>query len=150
MIHVAPQYVWAVLDDVQGWPTWMPAMQNLQVDILTAGPPRRGYQFRMQGKVVRADLEVIGFGPLERTTKFRIHLPPLVLRGTNRCLLIPVSRGVYRLDRVDHLQLPGPVVKFLDSTQRMRFEKLASDFLLSLKETVLQRATYAGTRRFHR
>jgi hypothetical protein len=142
-IDVAPEHVWAILDDVHGWRTWMPSTKNIHIDILTPGPPRQGYRFRLRGKVARALVEVTEFEQLERTTRFRLNVPPL--DGTNRCLLIPLKDGRYTLKRIDQLVLPGPVITFLDSTQRAHFEKLAVEFLRTLKQAVNRRANNANT-----
>lgn len=76
-IATTPETVWAVLDDFGGWPTWMPSMQGVRVELLTAGPPGVGYQFRLRTKLVHADLQVTGYAPLERATSFRLSFPPL-------------------------------------------------------------------------
>ena len=131
-VAASPEQVWAVLDDFSGWTDWMPAMNNLHVDHLTAGPPRRGYRFRLRGRIARAELEVTSYQPMERATRFRLNVPPLT--GDNRCRLEPLGNGKYRIVRSDRLNLPGPVVKFLDSTQRERFERLAVEFVLALKK----------------
>lgn len=143
ILDVSPENVWAVLDDVQGWRTWMPSTKNLHIDVLTPGPPRHGYQFQLRGKVARATMEVVGFDRLERTTRFQLNVPPL--HGTNRCVLIPLGDGRYQLKRIDQLILPGPVIKFLDSTQRKRFENLAAEFLRTFKQAIITRANHATT-----
>ncbi len=135
-IGVPPQTVWGVLDDIAGWREWMPSLHQVAVEPLTEGVPRAGYQFRLRGKVVFANMEVIQFTPHERTTRFQMNVPPL--RGTNRCVLIPLHGGHYRLKRVDSIILPGPVARFLDRTQRERFENQAEEFLRSLKRAVLR------------
>jgi hypothetical protein len=142
-ISVPPHQVWAVLDDFSGWPTWMPAMQNLRIEHLSDGPPGLGYRFRLCGKITHAELEVTGYGPLERSTRFRLNLPPL--SGENHCHLKPLEDGRYRIIRSDRLNLPGPVVSFLDKTQRERFERLAAEFLLALKHTSEQGVPHAST-----
>ncbi len=136
--------VWAVLDNFHGWPGWMPAMQNLRVELLTAGEPRPGYRFRLRGSLAYADLEVTTFTPLERATRFRLNLPPLT--GANRCLFVPLGNGQARLERVDYLDLPGPLISFLDATQRHRFEQLAAEFLESLKQEVERSIAHAQPR----
>lgn len=140
-IRAEPADVWAVLDNFSGWPDWMPAMQNLRVELLTAGQIEPGYRFRLRGKLAHADLEVITCTRLERATRFRLNLPPLT--GANRCVLTPLEQGRYRLERKDWINLPGPIATFLNATQRQRLEQLAADFLLSLKRTVEQRVTHA-------
>ncbi len=141
-ITAEPAQVWAVLDDFSGWPAWMPSMTNLRVDLLTPGLPRPGYRFRLRGRLAYADLEVMTYADLERATRFRLNLPPL--HGDNRCLMIPLGNGHYQLERKDSLNLPGPVVAFLDATQRKRFEQLAGEFLMSLKRTVEKRVAAAN------
>lgn len=144
-IAVPPEHVWAVLDDVRGWPRWMPSTRNLAIDLLTPGQPRQGYQFRLRGKVAQAVMEVTTFAPLERTTSFQLNVPPL--KGTNSCRLFPLEDGRYRLKRVDRLVLPGPVMKFLDATQRDRFEKLAAEFLQTLKQAAEETKRDADNKR---
>ncbi len=143
IITAPPEQVWAVLDDVHGWKTWMPSTKNVQIDILTPGPPRMGYKFRLGGKVAYAIMEITTFNPLERTTTFQLNVPPL--KGTNSCVLLPLTNGRYRLKRVDRLEMPGSVMKVLDSTQRTRFEKLAAEFLQSFKRTIESRKTHVTT-----
>ncbi len=140
----APEDVWAVLDDFRGWPTWMPGLQNVRIELLSPGPPRLGYRFRVRGKLVHADLDVTGFGPLERTTAFQVSFPPIT--GRNSCVLVPLDNGQHRLERVDSFDLPKQFVRFLDKTQRNRFERLACEFLVALKQSAERRAPY-GVRR---
>jgi hypothetical protein len=135
-----PACVWAVLDDFRGWPAWMPSMNGLNVDLLTAGAPRAGYQFRIGGRVVHADLEVTACSELERATSFRLSFPPL--SGDNLCRIVPLAGERYRLERVDHLHLPKAFIHFLDGTRRQHFEELAREFLLALKRT--SEARYRG------
>ncbi|NJP07263.1 MAG: hypothetical protein HC837_17410 [Chloroflexaceae bacterium] len=142
-VAATPEQVWAVLDDFGNWPAWMPSMQGLRIDLLSSGEPRMGYRFRLRGKVTAAELEVTGFDRYERSTRFRLNLPPL--SGENHCRLIPLEDGHYRIERFDRLKLPGPVIKFLDATQRARFEKLAAEFVLTLKRTTEERANHAQT-----
>lgn len=102
-----------------------------------------GYKFRLGGKVAYAIMEITTFNPLERTTTFQLNVPPL--KGTNSCVLLPLTNGRYRLKRVDRLEMPGSVMKVLDSTQRTRFEKLAAEFLQSFKRTIESRKTHVTT-----
>lgn len=146
-ITARPDDVWAVLDNFSGWPTWMPALQNVRVELLSPGPPRMGYRFRLQSKLIAADLEVTGYSHLERKTRFRLNFPPI--SGANCCLLIPLDEGRYQLERKDLLDLPGPVASFLDATQRQRFEHLAAEFLATLRSTVERRAAHADIRATH-
>ncbi len=141
IIQAEPADVWAVLDNFRNWPDWMPAMQNLQVELLTPGQIKPGYRFRLRNKLVHADLEVTTCTRLERATRFRLNLPPLT--GANQCVLTPLEHGGYRLERKDWINLPGPIATFLNATQRQRLEQLAADFLLSLKRTVEQRGSFA-------
>ncbi|NJK79291.1 MAG: hypothetical protein HC876_06020 [Chloroflexaceae bacterium] len=145
-IDATPQQVWAVLDHFEGWTNWMPSMQNVRVVLVSDGPPREGYHFQMQGGLVRADLEVTGYRPLERVTRFVVHVPLLPpIEGQNRCTMQPLSNGRYRIERVDHIIITNKLVlKFLDATQRTRFERLAAEFIRALKQTTLQRAAYAA------
>lgn len=147
-LGATPAEIWEVLDDVPGWKTWMPETQNLRIDLLTPGDPRQGYRFRLSGRVVHATMEVSVYEPLERTIQFRLNLPPV--EGLTRCVVTPLN-GEQRchLERIDRLYLPGPLVKFLDSTQRQRFENLAAVFLRALKETVITRKTTLLERAVH-
>ncbi len=137
-LDVSPDDVWAVLDDFGGWPTWMPAMQNLGVELLSAGEPRVGYRFRLRGALVHADLEVTRYEPLARETSFRVSFPPIT--GSNRCVLVPLEDRSYRIERVDRLHLPAKFIGFLDRTQRARFERLACEFVTALKRAAERRA----------
>lgn len=137
-IAVPPQQVWDVLDDFSGWPHWMPLMQSMRVEHMTEGPPRMGYRFRLRGTITFAELQVIGYAPNERATRFRLNLPPLT--GENRCIITPIENGHYRILRSDRLHVPGPVALFLNSTQRDRFEKMAIEFVVSLKKATEHRA----------
>jgi hypothetical protein len=139
-IRVAPEHVWAVLDDFNGWPGWMPSMRNLRVEFLSEGDPGVGFRFRLRGWLAYADLEITDFLPLARATRFQLNIPPLT--GDNRCELKPLGDGSYRLERVDHLELPDPLIGFLDATQRERFDRLAAEFLDALKRRVEERAGY--------
>jgi hypothetical protein len=136
-VALPPEHIWAVLDDFSGWPAWMPAMENLSIELLSSGAPRPGYQFRIRGNLVHADLEVTDYGPLERVTRFKLSFPPIT--GDNSCRLIPLDQGRYRLERIDHIVLPGAFIDFLNATQRKRFEKLAAEFLTALTYTAHQR-----------
>jgi uncharacterized protein YndB with AHSA1/START domain len=136
-IAVPPEYVWAVLDDFSGWPAWMPAMQDIRIELLSSGEPCVGYSFRVRGKVVHADLRVEVYDPLERLTSFRLSFPPIT--GDNRCSLIPLDDGRYRMERIDHIHLPGKFIDFLNATQRKRFEQLAAEFLTALKHEAERR-----------
>jgi hypothetical protein len=140
-VALPPEYLWVVLDDFAGWPDWMPAMENLRVELLSAGAPRPGYKFRIRAKVVHADLEVTSYGPLERVTRFKLSFPPIT--GDNSCRLVPLADGRYRLERIDHIVLPGAFIDFLNATQRKRFETLAAEFLTALKRTAEQRYEHA-------
>jgi hypothetical protein len=131
-ITTPPERLWAVLDDFQGWPTWMPALNNVQIELLSSGAPRVGYCFRVRGGLVHADLEVTHYAPLERRTTFRLSFPPIT--GDNRCILTPLDDGAYLLERIDHINLPSRFISFLDKTQRARFERLAGEFLVALKD----------------
>jgi uncharacterized protein YndB with AHSA1/START domain len=131
-ITTPPAQLWAVLDDFQGWPRWMPALNNVQIELLSSGAPRVGYCFRVRGPLVHADLEVTRYTPLERQTTFRLSFPPIT--GDNRCVLTPQDDGAYLLERIDHINLPSRFISFLDKTQRARFERLAREFLVALKD----------------
>jgi hypothetical protein len=144
IIAASPEDVWRVLDDIPGWKSWMPETQNLRIDMLTPGPPRLGYRFRIRGKVVYANMEVTRFNRLERQIQFRLNLPPV--GGTIRCLIIPHSKGICQLRREDRMFLPGPLIKFLDKTQRERFERIAHDFMHTIKDAIQQRAEHVNTR----
>jgi hypothetical protein len=130
-ITTPPEQVWAVLDDFPGWSTWMPGLQGVQIELLSSGAPCVGYRFRVRGGLVHADLEVTHYAPLERQTDFRLSFPPIT--GDNRCVLTPLDDGVYLLERIDHIHLPARFINFLNKTQRARFERLATEFLLALK-----------------
>ncbi len=139
-VEASPEEVWAVLDDIRGWPEWMPETQNLRIDTITPGVPRLGYRFRVSGRVVYANMEVVGFSPVERSIKFRLNMPPL--GGAICCRLVRLDRKTCRLERVDRLFLPGPVVKFLNKTQRARFERIAGDFMVGIRSAIQQRKGY--------
>ena len=126
----APERIWAVLDDIAGWPRWMPGMQGLRVEPRVAGAVRPGYRFRLRAALLHADLEVRGFGPLERTTAFQISFPPF--GGVNSCRLAPLEGGAYHLQRVDELHIPDVLGGWLSTTQRARFERLTVEFLHAL------------------
>lgn len=136
-----PAAVWSVLDDFTGWTTWMPAMRDIQIELLSEGTPRPGYQFRVKGRVVHADLTVTTHTPEERRTSFRLSFPPLT--GDNRCIVQPTADGRYRIIRVDHLHLPDLFISFLNATRREYFEQLAVEFLTSLKQTAEERNRHA-------
>jgi hypothetical protein len=136
-VGVAPEHIWAVLDDFSGWPHWMPGLHKVDIELLSTGVPRVGYRFRVRGPLVHADLEVTTYSPLQRVTSFRVSFPPIT--GDNSCTLLPLGEGRYRLERVDHINLPGKFIDFLNATQRKRFEKLAAEFLIALKRAAEQR-----------
>ena len=128
-----PERIFAILDNFGHWPTWMPSLDRVRVE-LPAGLPGPGYRFRLQGLIVHADMEVVDFSPLARTTRFRISFPPFT--GLNRCLVVPLSDGRYQIERTDSLDLPDLLADLLDATQRGRFEQLAREFLIALKRKV--------------
>ncbi len=132
-----PEAVWSVLDDFAGWTTWMPAMRDIKIELLSEGDPCPDYQFRVKGKLVHADLTVTTHTPRERRTSFRLSFPPLT--GDNRCIVHPVGNGRYRIVRVDHLHLPDMFISFLNATRRAYFEQLAAEFLTALKRTAEER-----------
>jgi hypothetical protein len=132
-----PEQVWAVLDDFGGWPRWMPAFDFITVEVPPAQAPRLGYRFKLRSGLVHTDMEVVEFAPLARATSFRISFPPL--NGTNSCRLVPLDDGQHRIERLDALDLPEPLVGFLMATQRERFERLASEFVVALKRAVEER-----------
>lgn len=129
-----PERIFAVLDNFGGWPAWMPAFQHIRVELPEAGRPRLGYRFRLRSGVIRTDMEVIDFTPHSRATSFRISFPPL--SGVNRCMVVPLGDGRYRIERVDSLDLPDFVVGFIDGPRRERFAQLAAEFLRALKDAV--------------
>jgi hypothetical protein len=128
-----PERVFAVLDDFGHWPAWMPSLERIKVE-LPAGPPGPGYRFRLQGLIVHADMEVVDYTPLTRATSFRISFPPIT--GVNRCSVVPLDDGRYRIERSDSLDLYNLVAGLLDATQRQRFERLAGEFLTALRREV--------------
>ncbi|PDW03860.1 SRPBCC family protein [Candidatus Viridilinea mediisalina] len=128
-----PERVFAVLDDFRHWPAWMPSLDRVSV-VLPAGSPGPGYRFRLQGRIVHADMEVLDYTAMARKTSFQISFPPLT--GFNRCLVVPLDDGRYRIERVDSLNLPDLLAGLIDLTQRQRFERLAGEFLDALKREV--------------
>jgi carbon monoxide dehydrogenase subunit G len=137
--RATPTEVWAVLDDFAGWPSWMPAMQSITVETPPGQVPHLGYRFLLRSGLVHTQMEVVEYAPLARVTSFRISFPPL--QGTNSCRLVPLDDGRYRIERLDALDLPEPLANFLLATQRSRFERLASEFVLALKRAVEERAS---------
>lgn len=129
-----PERIFAVLDNFAGWPDWMPALENIRVELPAGASPGPGYRFRLRGRIVHADMEVVDFGPLTRATAFQISFPPFT--GTNRCQVVPLDDGRYRIERVDSLDLPELVATLIDATQRDRFARLAGEFLTALKGAV--------------
>jgi hypothetical protein len=127
---VPPERVFAVLDDFSRWPSWMPAIERVKVELPAGRQPGPGYGFRLKGNVVYADLRVIEFTPLSRATSYRMSFPPLT--GVNRCLVRPLDDGRYRVERVDSINLPEVVAGVLNATQRDRFNRLAQEFLDAL------------------
>lgn len=138
-IVAAPEQVFAVLDDFQRWPEWMPSFEHIQVELPDERPPQLGYRFRLRSGLIHTDMEVIEFTPLTRTTRFSISFPPL--SGVNQCRIVPLADGKYRLERVDRLHLPDLIAHLINSTQRQRFERLAAEFLLALKRAVETRTS---------
>lgn len=132
----SPERILSVLDDFSRWPTWMPALERVRVELPEHQAPGPGYRFRLRGRIIYADLEVIDFSRLARATRFTISFPPF--SGVNRCLIRPLSHQRSKIERIDTLQLPKAVVQLVDSTQRARFERLAAEFLKALKSAVEQ------------
>ncbi len=129
-----PERIFAVLDDFGHWPAWMPAMEQIKVELPAGKRPGVGYRFRLRGAIVHGDMEVVDFSPTTRATTFRISFPPFT--GVNRCRVAPLGDGRYRIERVDSLDLPDFVAGLIDATQRHRFERLAGEFLEALKREV--------------
>lgn len=129
-----PERIFAVLDDYGRWPTWMPSFERVRVELPAAGAPGPGFRFRLRAGLVHTDLEVLDYAPLARSTRFQMSFPPLT--GINRCLVVPLADGRYRIERVDSFDLPELLVGLIDATQRERFARLASEFLQALKRTV--------------
>ncbi|GIV89845.1 MAG: hypothetical protein KatS3mg055_2363 [Chloroflexus sp.] len=131
-----PERVFAVLDDFSNWPRWMPSLERVRIELPPNDHPRQGYRFKLHGMFVHAEMEVIDYTPLSRATRFRISFPPF--QGINRCRLIPLDDGRYRIERLDQLELPDLVAHVIDATQRKRFEQLALEFLHALRRVVEQ------------
>jgi|GEM_PF-784569 len=129
-----PERIFAVLDDFSGWPGWMPSFERVRVELPAEGAPGPGYRFRLRAPIVHAEMEVVDFTPLSRATAFRISFPPLT--GVNRCLVVPLDDGRFRIERVDSLDLPEFVVGLIGPRQRQRFIHLAGEFLSALKQQV--------------
>lgn len=138
MVTLPPAQIWAVLDNFSGWPRWMPEFRGLHVDLLSKGTPRTGYRFRLRGRVAYAELRVVEYDAMRRGTRFRMNLPPLT--GANYCTITRIDEQLYRIDRIDHVDLFGPVIKILDATQRDRFTRLSFDFLRALKNEAERQA----------
>jgi hypothetical protein len=132
--HAPPEAVWAVLDDFAGWPRWMPAMDQLQVELPPGQRPGPGYRLRLRGGLVSAELQITEYSAFRRATRFRISFPPFT--GTNSCQITAIEDGRYRIDRIDAIDMPEALVGLLQVTQRERFEGLAAEFLRSLTDTV--------------
>jgi hypothetical protein len=130
----SPERIFAVLDDFGRWPTWMPAFNYIKVELPRSGEPSLGYRFRLRSGPVHTDMEVVGFTPLSRATKFRISFPPFT--GVNSCLVFPLDDGSCRIERVDSLDLPEFVAGLITAAQRARFDRLAEEFLIALKAVV--------------
>lgn len=129
-----PERIFAVLDDFGRWPAWMPAFDKISVELPANTHPGPGYRFRLRSGLLHTDMEVTHFTPLVRATSFRISFPPL--SGTNRCQVVPLPDGRFRIERVDSLDLPEFVAGLIGPAQRERFGRLAGEFLLALKRTV--------------
>lgn len=128
-----PERIFGVLDDFGSWPSWMPAFERIQVELPSGRGLGAGYRFRLRSGVMHTDMEVIDFGPLTRATSFRIGFPPL--SGVNRCQVVPLENGRFRIERVDELALPSFLANMITPAQSARFERLAGDFLRALKRT---------------
>ncbi|MFV9505546.1 MAG: SRPBCC family protein [Oscillochloridaceae bacterium umkhey_bin13] len=129
-----PERIFTVLDDFGRWPTWMPSFERVRVELPPGQEPGPGYRFRLQATIIHADMEVVDFTPLSRATHFRISFPPFT--GINRCQVVPLADGQYRIERVDSLDLPDLVVGLIGPAQRQRFVRLANEFLVALKREV--------------
>jgi hypothetical protein len=129
-----PERIFAVLDDFARWPTWMPAFEHIRVELPEARPLGPGYRFRLRSGIVHTDMEVVDFSPLARATSFRISFPPLT--GVNRCRVVPLDDGRFRIERVDSLDLPELLASVIDATQRERFARLAGEFIQALTRAV--------------
>lgn len=134
MTGASPERIFAVLDDFGRWPAWMPAFEQVKVELPAQQRPGLGYRFRLRGLLVYGDMEVVEFSPLVRATSFRISFPPFT--GVNRCQVVPLDDGRSRIERVDTLDLPELIAGLIDATQRHRFERLAGEFLAALKGEV--------------
>jgi hypothetical protein len=128
-VDLSPERIWRVLDDFARWPAWMPGLEHTRVELLSEGPPREDYRFRLRGPAGYADLSVTECAPLARATNFRLSFPPLT--GANRCTLEPLPDGGYRLQRSDTIEIPGLLVALL-APQRPRFEGIAAAFIAAL------------------
>lgn len=128
-----PERIFAVLDDFGRWPAWMPAFEHIKVELPT-GRPGLGYRFRLRSGMAHTDMEVVDFTPLARATTFRISFPPFT--GVNRCRVVPLRDGRFRIERVDSLDLPPFIVGLISPPQRQRFERLALEFVHALQREV--------------
>jgi len=129
-----PERIFAVLDDFGRWPTWMPAFEQISVELPGDARPGPGYRFRLRSGLLHTDMQVVDFTPLARATSFRISFPPIT--GTNRCRVVPLADGRFRIERVDSIDLPELVVGLISAAQRERFARLAGEFLQALRRTV--------------
>lgn len=130
----SPERVFSILDDFSRWPAWMPSLQNVRVELPAGTRPGPGFRFRLRGRLVYGDLEVIDYTRMTRATSYRISFPPFT--GVNRCRLVPLGDGRHRIERTDSIDLPAFVAGMLGPPQRKRFEHLACEFLYALKREV--------------
>ncbi len=131
VLPFAPDQIWPVLADVNGYPQWYPPSLQLQVRTVTADGIGSVVELRPRGgRAFRCRVE-----SLEPPRRMRMRYPGDFIAGTGEWRLEPVAGGtrvVYELDVVAHGRLAAWLGKLLP------LGKIHSKFMREVLENLEQ------------
>jgi hypothetical protein len=133
VISAPPARVWAVLQDVAGWPAWYPAMRVLELTSVRPGAP---FRWRLRGLTMRSVFARVQPGrELTWTGRF------LWYKAVDRHLIEEVTPGQTRVTSSE--SLAGPLLPWLYSPAKLRAGHL--EWLAALTAAVAAAPDGAGT-----
>jgi uncharacterized protein YndB with AHSA1/START domain len=134
-VAAPPEIVWAVLADIDSWPSWNPEVKSASLD----GPLTKGTQFRWKA------------GPGTITSTIQIVEPPRLIAWTGKTVGIAAIH-VYRLEPRGDATIvaseeswDGLVVKLLRRPLAKTLQKTTDSGLRHLKTEAERRAATAAT-----